>query len=75
MLRVAKAIFLVVSGWFVAMTVVGFILAETIGQGEHGSAGFVVLGWYIATVGVFTHLLILLLRKMQGRYSGSGLAE
>jgi hypothetical protein len=67
---VVKAIVLVVSGWLLAMTVVGGVLAETIGHGDHGSIGYIILAWSAAAVGVFAHLLILLLRKTQGRYRG-----
>ena len=75
MLKVAKAIVLVVSGWLLGMTLVGVILGETVGHGDHGSIVYVILAWYAAAVGIFTHLLILLLRKIQGRYRGSRLAE
>jgi hypothetical protein len=75
MFKVAKAIVLVVSGWVAGMTLVGVFLGETVGHGDHGSILYVILAWYAAGVGVFTHLLILLLRNIQGRYRGDRIAE
>jgi hypothetical protein len=75
MLKVAKAIVLVVSGWLLGMTLVGLMLAETVGHGDHGSILYVILAWYAAAVGVFAHLLLLLLRKIRSRHRGSRVAE
>jgi hypothetical protein len=75
MLKAAKAIVLVVSGWVLGMTLLGLFLGETAGHGDHGSIVYVILAWYAAGVGVFAHLLILLLRKIQGRKRDGPIAE
>lgn len=54
MTAIAKIVFV----WLLIATGVGLIAALTIGHGDHGSAAFVVLAWYLALAGAGIHVLV-----------------
>jgi hypothetical protein len=66
MRTIAKIVFT----WFLIATGVGVFTAMTIGHGDHGSAAFVVLAWYLALAGAGVHVLIRFLRRRHIRSQG-----
>jgi hypothetical protein len=53
----------IVFAWVGAGTLVGVILAMTVGHDDHGSPVFIVLAWYAALAGAAVHIVIRSLRR------------
>jgi hypothetical protein len=64
MKRIAVVVGIVLA-WVVGGTIVGMILATTVGHGDHGSIGFVILASYVALGAAAIHVVIRLLRRVR----------